>query len=558
MRTPTFLAPLAASDAGQCELVHAERGAVLASRVEPAFDSKARKKGLLGRDSVPDDYAMIIAPCGSVHTFFMRFPIDVVFVSKDGTVVKTCRAVKPWRIAGALRAYATIEAAAGFIDRTETVPGDVVAVREIPHTRRATDEALPLSVPQAPGGGAPPARRTTSQRRVTLADIVSRKTPMGWFESVAIVQELCDAVLARGPAGDLRVPELKHIALTPAGGIELHALGPEDHSPVHRAGLVLLALTPEADLPLQLRLLALEAVSPSPRFVSLEEFHAELGFFERPDRREIARGVHGRFLRQQAQTAAGGIPPALLEPAPPRRHVRWWKRTWVAGAAALLLALAAAGAAWGWRWPEGGRYTQPASAFIDAAAAKTRRAAAAARIELAAAQEKLGLGAKETVAPPPVATGAGPEAPARDEPRAASPAGLPVQTQPAETPAAAGTQTAAPAARITAAHEAPPQEPDLPTTAEVFSAADPLVTPPRLLRPQLPPAARSGARLEDRPELEILISETGEVETVRLVSAGTGPNPAMMMSAVKAWAYQPATRGGQPVRYRLRMRLPGQ
>ena len=101
MHTPTFLAPLTANDAGQCTLVHAERGATLASRVEPAFDSKARKKGLLGRDSVPDDYAMIIAPCGGVHTFFMRFPIDVVFVSRDGTVVKTCRAVKPWRIAGA-------------------------------------------------------------------------------------------------------------------------------------------------------------------------------------------------------------------------------------------------------------------------------------------------------------------------------------------------------------------------------------------------------------------------------------------------------------------------
>ena len=308
MRTPTFLAPLADRDAGQCELVEVRGGPALATHVEAAFDSNARRRGLLGRDSIPEGHALIIAPCGSVHTFFMRFPIDVVFASKDGTVVKTCRAVKPWRIAGALRAYATIEAAAGFIDRTGTVPGDIVAVREIPHTRRVTDAPPPLPVPQAPGGGATPARRTTSQRRVTLDEIVSRKTPIGWFESVAIVQELCDAVLARGPADDLRVPELKHIALTPAGGIELLASGPEDHSPVHRASLVLLALTPEADLPLQLRLLVLEAVSPSPRFASLEEFHAELEFFERPDRRDIARGAHGRFLRHKAQTAAGGIP----------------------------------------------------------------------------------------------------------------------------------------------------------------------------------------------------------------------------------------------------------
>jgi hypothetical protein len=43
---------------------------------------------------------------------------------------------------------------------------------------------------------------------------------------------------------------------------------------------------------------------------------------------------------------------------------------------------------------------------------------------------------------------------------------------------------------------------------------------------------------------------------VKLVSPGTGPRPAMMLSAVKAWRFQPATRGGQPVPYRLRLRLP--
>ena len=103
---------------------------------------------------------------------------------------------------------------------------------------------------------------------MTLADIIARKTPLGWFESVAVVQELCEAVLVRGPANDPRVPELKHISLTPDGRVELLAEGPAEHSTVHRAGLVLLALTPEAQLPMQLRLLALEEVSPAPRFKS--------------------------------------------------------------------------------------------------------------------------------------------------------------------------------------------------------------------------------------------------------------------------------------------------
>jgi hypothetical protein len=130
MRQPTFLDPLIRKGTGDCELVDSRRGTVLASRVEPAFDSNTRKKGLLGRDSVPDDYALIIAPSNAVHTWFMRVSLDLVFVSRNGTVTKTCRSVKPWRVAGSLKAFAVIETAVGFIDRRRIEPGDVVGVRE--------------------------------------------------------------------------------------------------------------------------------------------------------------------------------------------------------------------------------------------------------------------------------------------------------------------------------------------------------------------------------------------------------------------------------------------
>jgi len=131
MSKPTFLGPLVGEGAGLFELVNIRRGSVLAARVEPAFDSETRRRGLLGRDSLPEDVALIIAPCNSVHTFFMRFSLDLVFVSRDGTVIKTCRSVKPWRVAGALRAFAVIEAAPGCIDRSDTAPGDVVALRRV-------------------------------------------------------------------------------------------------------------------------------------------------------------------------------------------------------------------------------------------------------------------------------------------------------------------------------------------------------------------------------------------------------------------------------------------
>jgi uncharacterized membrane protein (UPF0127 family) len=130
MRRPTFLDPLIRTGAGACELIDARRGVVLARRVDAAFDSTTRRKGLLGRENVPGDFALVIAPSNAVHTWFMRTPLDLVFVTRGGTVTKICRGVKPWRVAGSLRAFAVIEAAHGFIDRHGVVPGDVVALRE--------------------------------------------------------------------------------------------------------------------------------------------------------------------------------------------------------------------------------------------------------------------------------------------------------------------------------------------------------------------------------------------------------------------------------------------
>ena len=128
---PTFLSPLI-KGAPACAIVNTRNEAVLAEHVLPAFDSKTRRQGLLGRDSLPDGYALVIAPSSAVHTFFMRFAIDIVFVGRDGRVLKTRSRVGPWRMCGSLRAFAVIELPAGTIDRTRTIRGDVLAVKENP------------------------------------------------------------------------------------------------------------------------------------------------------------------------------------------------------------------------------------------------------------------------------------------------------------------------------------------------------------------------------------------------------------------------------------------
>ena len=96
----------------------------MARSVETAFDRKDRNRGLLGRTSLADDSALILAPCNSIHTFFMQFAIDVAFVDRDGTVLRARAAIAPWRIQAALRAFAVVELAAGVLQRSDTRVGD--------------------------------------------------------------------------------------------------------------------------------------------------------------------------------------------------------------------------------------------------------------------------------------------------------------------------------------------------------------------------------------------------------------------------------------------------
>jgi hypothetical protein len=127
-----FLGPLLRKPDASLALVNVRSGRVLASSLTGAFDSKTRRTGLLGRDRLDEGHALIIAPTNAVHTFFMRFPIDIAFVRKDGRVVGTRHAVKPWRIAGALRGHAAIELPAGALANSDTVRGDQLVITTTP------------------------------------------------------------------------------------------------------------------------------------------------------------------------------------------------------------------------------------------------------------------------------------------------------------------------------------------------------------------------------------------------------------------------------------------
>jgi uncharacterized membrane protein (UPF0127 family) len=83
----------------------------------------SRMRGLLGRNGLAEGEGLLIKPCGSVHTFFMRFPIDVVFLDRELSVVAVRPEVPPWRTAGARGAKVTLELAAGEAARLGIEPG---------------------------------------------------------------------------------------------------------------------------------------------------------------------------------------------------------------------------------------------------------------------------------------------------------------------------------------------------------------------------------------------------------------------------------------------------
>jgi len=128
----TFLSPLLKRplEDGLCLRI-SRTGQVVATTLELAGDSHTRRKGLLGRVSLASGHAMIIAPSSGIHTVGMRFPLDVLFVSRAGLIVKVRRDLRPFRISVALRAFAAIELAAGATSHIDFRRGDVVEISAI-------------------------------------------------------------------------------------------------------------------------------------------------------------------------------------------------------------------------------------------------------------------------------------------------------------------------------------------------------------------------------------------------------------------------------------------
>jgi len=109
-------------------LVNSSRNTVLAENVTIASSLFSRMQGLLGRETFARNEALILMPCNAIHTFFMRFAIDCLFVDKNNRIVKLIPRLLPWRISRPyLKSRFVIELPAGTIAATGTLQGDVIS-----------------------------------------------------------------------------------------------------------------------------------------------------------------------------------------------------------------------------------------------------------------------------------------------------------------------------------------------------------------------------------------------------------------------------------------------
>jgi uncharacterized membrane protein (UPF0127 family) len=107
------------------------RNSVLGHSVDVADTGAKRNTGLLKHDKLQPGEGLWIIPCEGVHTFFMKFPIDLVYIDRKRKVRKVRKAVPAWRLSACLTAHSVLELPAGTAEQTGTQAGDLLEIEKL-------------------------------------------------------------------------------------------------------------------------------------------------------------------------------------------------------------------------------------------------------------------------------------------------------------------------------------------------------------------------------------------------------------------------------------------
>jgi hypothetical protein len=420
---------------------------------------------------------------------------------------------------------------------------------------------------------------------LSLHDLRSAPAGLDWHEAVAVAAALGTLLVeGRAPAcpepadvsllasGDLRVVGGRHVDGSAAGGLA-RVLGELLESAPHPAELRQLVET-----------YAAEGGRGEVDVDAVGDLVAALAFFERPGRKDVlaivaaraepaierARGAAALEALTSRTRQAPAVPRAAAVAVPTEGEVE--------AAEAFLDDPDGAG--------EGGhrRLFVPVAVGLTAFLA-VAYGAASWMDRPASPPQRAAMSEEDDRLPPPDAPTVAPRTPTANAPAGRSaqaaprerPSGAPVSPGPPRVPESGGTTvpaatlgTPAPGAarsravdvivaerdgRVLPSPSEPLSLPHAVASGQIFQAGDLRVTPAILIRPNLPANPPPEVPEEQIGTLEFVLTETGAVERVRLVSPANRYQERMLVAAAKTWQFQPATRDGRPVRYRTRLRL---
>ena len=113
------------------KILNATQGTIIASHARRADSFLSRMVGLLDRRAIQQGEGLIISGCRSIHMLFMKFPIDVIFISRQERVVGLLKGIKPFCLSPVFwKAHAAIELPVGVIENSKTSLGDMVRIED--------------------------------------------------------------------------------------------------------------------------------------------------------------------------------------------------------------------------------------------------------------------------------------------------------------------------------------------------------------------------------------------------------------------------------------------
>ena len=386
------------------------------------------------------------------------------------------------------------------------------------------------------------------QNNIRLDDLLARDLAVQWFEGVSLVQSISAQVLSGGGSGS-GFPSLSQVFLGGDGTVAIHGI-PSGSNSVQMAAHTLAQMVGD-DAPVRLRLFITQATGAEPGSMTLEGFSQELAYFERPDPASVLQGLHDRAVaapsRQEARfdTATPQAPAREKErqdPSVPKPRSRGLV---VAGTIGLVVCASI--------WLLALRSD---AGPIDGAITKLENAV------------RSTLGGDAPSSPPEVPEDLEKGGSAKGSRKGAPSLGSkPARRQPGTAAAAA---KVAPVPHVmspfrgnllglTAPPDAVPvfyssievpamEASDL--ASGIYSEVDSRVVPPKSVYPKLPANPPSAVRLPDQTGLEMIVGTDGLVERVRLRTSPRNVHEFMLLSAAKAWQFEPATLEGYPVRFR--------